>query len=82
MPFICATTGEMKVDGLEGADVSVETSPKSLVSHSVVKAPSDKSGQVERWVWKEERDLSPEEKAQFLTQEVVPTRTVVAAAAG
>lgn len=67
MPFICLTTGEMAIDGLEEAEVTVETSPKTLVSHSVVKAHSNHTGKVERWVWKEERDLSPEERAKFLT---------------
>jgi hypothetical protein len=64
MPFICASTGEMALS-LDDAVVNVETSPKSLVSHTTVQGHSNVTGKQERWTWKEERDLDANERTQF-----------------
>lgn len=62
MPFVCPITGEMAL-ALDDAAVTVETSPKSLVSHTLVKGHSNTTGGQERWVWKEERDLDATQRA-------------------
>jgi len=70
MPFVCIKTGEMApAGGLEDPNVSVETSPRSLCSRSVVKGKSSNTGSSERWVWKEEAELTPQELAQWKEME-------------
>ncbi len=65
MPYICPKTGEIALKGLENPEVTVETSPKSLVSHTKVRGASDVTHTAEEWVWKEESDLTPEERAKY-----------------
>lgn len=65
MPFVCTATGEMSIEGLSDAEVTVRTSPRSLASHTVVTGRA-KNGQIETWVWKDDKELSPEERVQLL----------------
>ena len=67
MPYICAKTGEMVIEnqGLKNAEVTVETNPKNLVSYTVVHGHSEVTGGEERWVWKEEHELTEEEAKQY-----------------
>ena len=66
MPYICIATDEMALEGLPDAVVTSETNPKTLCSITIVKARSEKSGQIERWVWKEENELDEQESEAFL----------------
>jgi hypothetical protein len=65
MPYICTVTGEVSAHGLKDAEVTVESSPKSLVQHVVVSAPSDATHHKERWVWKEENELTEEQRKRY-----------------
>lgn len=64
MPFICTNTKEMAL-ALDDAEVIVETSPKTLVSHTSTKGHSAVTGNQEKWVWKEEHELSAQERQQY-----------------
>jgi hypothetical protein len=65
MPYICPTTGEMALDALPGGQVIVETSPKTLVSITIVKAKSNVTGKEERWEWKEDYELDEKQINQM-----------------
>jgi hypothetical protein len=65
MPYVCSVTGEISIDGLPGAEVHVETG-KNLVSEVVVTAPSEVTHKTQRWVWKEEHELTPDEHARYV----------------
>lgn len=64
MPFVCEKTGEM-APAFEHSVVEVETSPKTLVSITIVRATSPQTGVEERWVWKEDRELNNDERVRW-----------------
>jgi hypothetical protein len=63
MPFICERTGEVvpHFEADDGAEVRCETD-KSLVTSTVTFARSAKTGNVERWHWKQDHELTPPER--------------------
>jgi hypothetical protein len=61
MPFICERTGEVLPSFDDGAEVRCETA-KSLVTSTVTFAKSAKTGNVERWHWKQDHELTPSER--------------------
>jgi hypothetical protein len=65
MPFVCVATGEVAAPPLEDSEVIVETNPKTLVSHTIIKGKSPTTHLMESWVFKEESDLNDAQKAAF-----------------